>query len=94
VYVLNGTNDSDGSKVRVVDDVSDHEPPTEGVIFGIGLPAARGWVRLNVIGPAGDTPCWPDVGELDEIASACAGSVLEVPDVPPPPPPEDPAFVL
>lgn len=78
MYDLKGTRDWDGWNVSVVEEVSAHEPPTAGLICGIGLPAARGWVRLNVIGPEGDTPCWPDVGELDAIASLCGGSDVEL----------------
>ena len=33
--------------MSVVEEVSAHEPPTPGVIYGIGLPAARGSVRLD-----------------------------------------------
>jgi hypothetical protein len=84
-YVSNGTIDADGAKERVVEEVSDHEPPTAGLIVGIGLPADRGSLRFKVIGPAGETPTWPCVGELDEIDSVwvCSPVVVLFRVVPP-----------
>ncbi len=69
VYAWNGTSDLEGSKVSVVAEVSDHVPGAAGVMVGIGLPAASGWVRFTWIGPAGETPVSPADGDVDETAS-------------------------
>jgi hypothetical protein len=66
---VKGTRDADGSNVSVVAEVRAHEPGAAGEMVGMGLPAARGWVSFTCIGPAGDTPVSPAIGEVEEIAS-------------------------
>jgi hypothetical protein len=81
VYTWNGTSDSVGRNVSVVEDESDHDPDTLGEIVGIGPPVASGSVRFTKIGPAGETFVAPVEGDDDETARTAPWLVL----LPPPP---------